>query len=140
MARPSRLQITRKPRKDGSITFGLRVRVGGADESVPLGNSHDGWDETRAERARKQLLAKIELGLWTPRSDSTAASHGDEEPTFRELATDWLRARQRNPAIAGRTVELNESQLKRYLAPFFGELLPSEITLAKIKQYREHIH
>ena len=68
------------------------------------------------------------------------SSHGDEEPTFRELATDWLRARKRNPAIAPRTTELNESQLTRYLAPFFGELRPSEITAAKVKEYRERIH
>src|SRR5205085_1357903 len=36
--------------------------------------------------------------------------------------------------------ELNEMQLRRYLAPFFGELLPSQITRAKIKQYRQKIH
>lgn len=31
-------------------------------------------------------------------------------------------------------------QLRRYLTPFFGELLPSEITRTKIKQYRQKIH
>jgi hypothetical protein len=51
-----------------------------------------------------------------------------------------LRARKRNPAIAGRTIELNESVLTRYLAPFFGELLPSEITKSKVKEYRERVH
>jgi integrase len=139
MPRPPSVQITRHPRKDGSVTFGLRVRVAGADQSTPLGNSHDGWDEIRAETARKQLLAKIELGLWTPQTDN-AASGREEEPTFRELATDWLRTRQLNPAIRERTTELNESQLKRYLTPFFGEMLPSQITPAKIKQYRRRIH
>ena len=62
----------------------------------------------------------------------------DEEPTFRELATDWLQARKQNPAIGPRTTELNEWQLRRYLAPFFGELLPSQITNEKVKQYRRH--
>jgi len=121
------VQITRDRRKDASITFGLRVRVGGADERVPLGNSHDGWDEIRVEVARRQLLAKIELGLWTPGPQDHASRH-DDEPTFRELATDWLRARQLNPAIRERTTELNESQLKRYLLPLFGERLPTQIT------------
>lgn len=117
----------------------MRVRAGGADERIALGNQSDGWDEARAERAREQLLAKIQLGLWSPRADATAASN-DEEPTFRELATDWLNERKLNPAIRPRTIELNLWQLSRYLAPFFGELLPSQVTHAKIKQYRERIH
>lgn len=39
--RPS-VQIARVQRTDGSVTLGLRVRVGGADERVPLGNANDG--------------------------------------------------------------------------------------------------
>jgi integrase len=140
MARPARVQITRDQRKDRSTTFGLRVRIGGADERVALGNTLEGWDEVRAETARRQLLAKIELGQWAPRPANAPATHGDEEPTFRELATDWLRARELNPGIAKRTTELNESQLKRYLAPFFGELRPSQITAGKLKEYRDGIH
>lgn len=136
--RPS-VQITRDSRTDGSVTFGLRVRAGGTDERVPLGNTNEGWDESRVETARRQLLAKIELGLWKPRE--TAVGHDyDEEPTFRELATDWLEARKRNPAIQPRTTELNEWQLRRYLTPFFGELLPSQITPERVKQYRRRIH
>jgi integrase len=140
MGRPPHVQITRRARKDGSTTFGLRVRVSGTDESVPLGNSRDGWDEVRAETARRQFVAKIELGLWAPSPANVPATRSEEEPTFRELATDWLQSRKRNPAISTRTTELNESQLKRYLAPFFGELLPSQITANAVKAYREHIH
>lgn len=139
MPRRPGVQITRDRRADGSVTFGLRVRVGGADERVPLGNTGGGWDEVRAERAREQLLAKIHLGLWSPRQIPAAGSY-DQEPTFRELATDWLDERRRNPAIRPRTIEHNEWQLSRYLAPFFGELLPSQITPAKVKEYRQHIH
>ncbi|MDQ6819694.1 MAG: N-terminal phage integrase SAM-like domain-containing protein, partial [Actinomycetota bacterium] len=139
MPRPPGVQITRDRRKDGSITFALRVRISGSDERLPLGNTTDGWDEIRVEQARRQLLAKIELGQWAPRSQATARDR-DEEPTFRELATDWLESRVRNPAIRPRTIELNETQLKRYLAPYFGELRPSQITVAKIKHYREQIH
>ena len=86
----------------------------------------------------KQLLAKIELGLWSPRPAERGTF--DEEPTFRELATDWLEERRRNPAIRPRTIELNECSSRRYLAPFFGELLPSQITRSKIKEYRQRIH
>lgn len=106
--RPS-VQITRDGRTDGSVTFGLRVRVGGADERVPLGNTTEGWDESRVETARRQLLAKIELGLWTPRPHAVGHDY-DEEPTFRELATDWLEARKHNPATSrGRLSSTNHS-------------------------------
>jgi hypothetical protein len=104
-----------------------------------LGNTSAGWDEARVETVRSQLLARIELGLWTPRADAVGRDY-EEEPTFRELATDWLEARKQNPAIQERTTELNEWQLRRYLTPFFGELLPSQITPDKVKQYRRHIH
>ena len=139
MAPPAHVTITRDRRTDGSITYGLRVRVDGTDERVPLGNTAEGWDETRAEVARRQQVAKMELGLWSPRAGGIAASY-DKEPTFRELATDWLQARKQNPAIGSRTAELNEWQLRRYLAPFFGELRPSQITPEKVKRYRRHIH
>lgn len=139
MPRAPGVQITRDPRKDGSVTFALRVRIAGADERLALGNTNDGWDEARAEQARRQLLAKIELGQWAPRA-SQRNGRGGEEPTFRELATDWLDARRRNPAIRPRTIEVNEWQLKRYLAPFLGELRPSQITAGKVKEYREHVH
>lgn len=139
MPRPPGVQIIRSPRKDGSITFGLRVRAGGEDEVVPLGNSAEGSDEVRVEAARKQLLAKIELRQWTP-GGNVDADDPDEEPSFRELATDWLQDRKRNPAVRPRTTDLNESQLRRYLLPFFGDLLPSKITPQRIKEYRRRIH
>lgn len=139
MPRPLGVQITRNRRKDGSTTYALRVRIHGTDERVPLGNTEDGWDEIRADQARKQLLAKIELGQWSRRRASPSANT-DEEPTFRELATDWLEARRLNPGIRPRTVQFNRTQLTRYLAPFFGELRPSEITVSKIKKYRHRIH
>jgi hypothetical protein len=100
-------------------------------------NSGDGWDEERVERAREQLLAKIELRLWTPRA---ARGHTDDEPTFRELASDWYADRKANPAIRPRTSELDVWQLGRYLLPFFGELRPSQITPQTIKQYRRNLH
>jgi integrase len=140
MARPARVQIRRQARADGSTTFSLRVRTGGADETVALGNSASGWDEIRVETARRQLLAKIELGQWVPRPSGARRSDPDEEPTFRELATDWLRVRELNPGIANATTEKNKSQLQRYLVPFFGDLRPSEITHATIKRFREQIH
>lgn len=143
MPRPASVQIMRRPRKDGSVTYGLRVRTGGADESVPLGNSAEGWDEIRVEAARRQLLAKIELGQWAPhpRDDLRRSSSDDEqEPLFVELATDWLHRRELNPELTETTTKRDRSQLTRYLIPFFGRLRPSEITTNTIRQYRDRLH
>jgi integrase len=139
MARPVSVQITRHWRVDGSTTFALRARISGRDETVPLGNTKEGWDENRAERARRQLLAKLELGLWSP-GTSAARAGSDEEPTFAELATDWLADRKLNPAIRPATTADDRWRLTRYLIPFFGELRPSQITPLKVKQYRRGIH
>jgi integrase len=138
--RPASVQIMRRARKDGTTTFSLRVRVAGADETVPLGNTGGGWDEVRVDAARRQLLAKIELGQWTPSAKQTTARRAADEPTFHELATDWLASRTRNPAIQPRTTELNKWQLARYLIPHFGDLRPSDITVGTIRGYRERIH
>jgi integrase len=115
------------------------VRAGGHDARVPLGNSADGWDEIRAERARRELQAKLELGLWTPQP---ARSYRDatDEPTFRELATDWFEDRRRNPAIRPATIKNDLWALTRYLLPFFGELFPSQISVQTVKEYRRRIH
>jgi integrase len=115
------------------------LRVGGGDETIPLGNTAEGWDEARAERARQQLLAKIELGLWQSDAPPAGASAG-REPRFAELATDWLTDRERNPAIRPRTTDNDRWRLTRYLIPFFGEMLPSQITVLALKQYRRRLH
>jgi integrase len=139
MPRPPGVQLRRRPRRDGTITYSLRVRVGGGDEAVSLGNTSEGWDEARAERARQQLLAKIELGLWQSGEVATGTAR-EREPTFGELATEWLVDRERNPAIRPRTTENDRWRLTRYLIPFFGEMLPSQITALALKQYRRRLH
>ena len=139
MPRPPGVQLRRRTRTDGTITYTLRVRVGGADHAILLGNTADGWDEARAERARQQVLAKIELGIWRP-GEIAARVSADREPTLAELATDWLLDRERNPAIRTRTTEDDRWRLTRYLIPFFGEMLPSQISPLALKHYRRRIH
>lgn len=139
MPRAPGVQLRRRPRGDGTITYSLRVRVGRGDETVLLGNTGDGWDEARAERARQQLLAKIELGLWRP-GGTLSETAANRESTFAELATEWLMDRERNPAIRERTTENDRWRLIRYLIPFFGEMPPSQITPQSIKQYRRRVH
>ena len=103
MSRSPEAQIVRRHRVDGSTTYALRFRVGGVDARVPLGNTNDGWDEPRVERAREQLLAKLKLGLWYPAS--VPAELTDDEPTFRELASDWYYDRESNPTIRASTLK-----------------------------------
>lgn len=139
MPRRPAAQIVRDRRIDGSVTYGLRVRAGGHDTRLPLGHSAEGWDEIRAERARRELQAKLELGLWKPQPEHSYAD-ATEELTFRELATDWFEDRQRNPEIRPATIKNDLWALTRYLLPFFGELFPSQITVQTVKAYRRSIH
>lgn len=139
MPRPAGVQLRRQVRADRTVTYSLRVRVGGSDETVPLGNSADGWDETRADTARQQMLAKIVLGQWTPATAPTRFDPG-HEPTFAELASEWLADRRRNAGIRERTTDDDRWRLERYLIPFFGELRPSRITPLTVKEYRRSIH
>jgi integrase len=92
------------------------------------------WDEPRVDRARRQLLAKIELGLWRPGAVQPARDP-EREPTFRELATDWLVDRRDDPALRPRTIEHDTWQLTRYLLPAFGDLAVSAITPEVVKRY-----
>jgi integrase len=121
------------------VTYGLRVRAGGHDSRVSLGNSAEGWDEVRADRARRELQANLELGLWKPQPQHSYTD-ATEELTFRELATEWFEDRQRNPEIRPATIKNDLWALTRYLLPFFGELFPSQITVQTIKAYRRRIH
>lgn len=111
MASAGGVQVKRRPRVDGTVTYSLRVRLKGIDDTVRLGHSGDGWDEARVEVARRQLVARIELGQWVPPAQQPTPRSPQDEPTFHELATDWLAGRRRNPAIRRRTTELNEWQL-----------------------------
>ena len=120
MPRRPPAQIVRDRRVDGSATFALRVRAGGHDTRVPLGNGHDGWDEVQAERARREFQAKLELGLWTPQPKHSFVE-ATAEATFRELATDWFEDRRRNPEIRDATIKNDLWALTRYLVPFFGD-------------------
>jgi integrase len=139
MARSHGVHIRRRTRSDGTITYSLRIRVDGFDETIPLGNVAEGWDELRAERTREQVRDKIRLGLWNPGAGSVGDEAG-KEPTFVELATEWLLDRERNPEIRQRTTEDDRWRLERYLIPYFGMLRPSQITPFTIKQYRRRIH
>jgi integrase len=138
MPRPPGVQITRDRRKDGSITFGLRVRIRGADERVRSATPATAGTRS-APRQPASNYSSRRNSANGPR-EPTPAIIATTTPTFRELATDWLELRRRNPAIRGGTIQNNEWQLKRYLAPFFGELRPSQITTTKIKEYRQRIH
>lgn len=77
--------------------------------------------------------------MWSPGSVATG-DPSDEEPTFAELATEWLDDRERNPAIRSRTTDDDRWRLTRYLIPFFGGLRPSQITPLTLKDYRRRIH
>lgn len=77
--------------------------------------------------------------VWTPQPQN-AFEDKTEECSFRELATEWFEDREHNPAIGPATIKNDLWALSRYLAPFFGDMLPSQITPQTVKAYRRRIH
>jgi hypothetical protein len=63
-------QIRAHDRKDGLITYSLRLRAYGRREVVTLGPDADGWTMRKAERKLEQILAEIQVGVWRPPSMS----------------------------------------------------------------------
>jgi hypothetical protein len=53
-------------RRDGQVTYSLRVRAYGRREILTLGTDTDGWTYRKAERMLDRVLAEIEVGVWRP--------------------------------------------------------------------------
>jgi hypothetical protein len=66
MARPATGEIRERRRKDGSIFYSARVRVGGRRHTVKFGPDRDGWTRARVEAELEEILTRIKLGLWEP--------------------------------------------------------------------------
>ncbi len=123
-------QIRTHERRDGKITYSLRVRAYGRREVVTLGTDADGWTLRKAERRLEQILAEIQVGLWRPPS----MSPGGEDPTFHVFASRWWCARKSE--LRPTTQADYEWRLRKHLLPFFADTKVSVITIALVDEYR----
>jgi hypothetical protein len=53
-------------RKDGLTSYWLRVRAYGERHRIVLGTDEDGWTRKRAEAELRNVLARIDAGIWRP--------------------------------------------------------------------------
>ena len=131
MEKRSRGQIRMHERKDGQVTFSVRVRAYGRREVVTLGTDTDGWTIRKVERALDQILAEIQSGVWK-RPGATAS--GGEDQTFHEFASRWWAARR---VELRTTTRLDyEWRLCKHLLPFFADFQMSAFTIALVDEYR----
>lgn len=106
-------------------------------------NGHNYRQSTKHTELTQAIHAAEEWYISLRGADSSGklrppADGGAHEPTFREVAEHFmdeyttLTHGQRSP----RWVEGQEIRLRLYLNPFFGDLPISEVTSAKIQEYR----
>ena len=124
MPRPASGQIVARERRDGLITYSLRVTANHRRQRLHLGTQEDGWTAARAERELQDVLAGIRAGVWSP-PVRVVERRMSRIWTFHEYATAYL---------ASRKGELRETSLDDYawrlschLLPFFAEYRVSEI-------------
>jgi integrase len=133
MARPPRGEVVEYGRRDGLITYSLRVTADGERHRLRLGTQEDGWTQARADRELEDVLARIRAGVWTP-PVKAIDTQPTEEQTFHEYATAYL---------AGRKGELSENtfsdstwRLSCHLLPFFAEHRVAAIDVQLVDEYR----
>jgi integrase len=131
MERRLRGQIRTHERKDGQVTFSVRVRAYGRREVVTLGTDTDGWTLCKAERALDRILAEIQVGVWQPPSMSGSLG---EDQTFHAFASRWWAARR--VELRPTTRADYEWRLCKHLLPFFADVQVSAITIALVDEYR----
>src|SRR6266508_4552938 len=133
MARPPTGQVIEKRRKDGT-TFALRFRAYGERRYVTLGTVAEGWDRRRAEVELENVLADVRRGIWKPPARADVIAETEHEPTFHELASEWVERRRHE--VDDRTVEHWKWALSNHLLAFFATYLPSQISVALVERYK----
>jgi integrase len=127
----ARGQIRLHERRDGQVTYSLRVRAYGRREILTLGTDTDGWTYRKAERMLDRALAEIEVGVWRP---PRSQAIGDADQTFHVFASRWWGARRAE--LRPTTQADYDWRLRKHLLPFFADFRVSDITVAVVDEYR----
>jgi integrase len=107
-------------------SYFFRVRSGGVDETIPLGQDFD-----RAATRMLEIQRRIKAGL-PPREERSAIF------TIRDAVQSWLEdhvRHHRHGAFAGNT----HSRCERILVPFMGSLPLEQVTAGTLFSYRNHL-
>jgi integrase len=131
MARQAKGEVLVRERRQGR-TFALRFYAYGKRRYLTLGTTDEGWTRERAEDELSDVLTDVRRGIWKPPARHQGLS--EPEPTFHELASEWLDARRGE--FAARTIEDYGLTLSHHLLPFFAEHTLSEITAQEVDRYK----
>ncbi len=148
MARPATGRVEPEELTDGTFAFRLRFRAYGKRENVTLHERRDcdckgGWTERTAELELRNVLARIQAGVWErPKPKPVIEKTFTEIPTFHEFSSYWLKAKLegligKKPITKG-THDGYLSLLRQHLLPFFGRYRLDEIDDDLCAAFREH--
>jgi len=134
VARPAKGTIETHVLEGGTRSFHLRFRVSGQREREILHERPGcacgcggGWDEQSARNELGNILARVRVGVWRPRTrvpPPTESRRAQPTPTFHEYASRWLQAKV-DGAVGDRPIDANTEadyrwRLLNHLLPFFA--------------------
>ncbi len=124
--------VVRRGKRDTS--FGARITAGGKRHYVTLGYASEGITEAQARVELENVLADIRRGIWKAPAAAPVHEAPREEPTFHELASEWVERRRHE--VDDRTLEHWLWALSTHLLPFFARFPTSAITVALVESYK----
>ncbi len=150
MARPVTGSLKVEQQVDGTLRFRLRFTADGKRETLMLHEQRDcdcgcrgGWSERTGRVELKNLLARIEAGIWErPQVKPPVEKQFVGVPTFHEYASYWLQAKLEGligeKPISENTHAGYRTMLSRHLLPFFGRYRLDEIDKELCAAFRKH--
>jgi integrase len=124
--------VVEKPTRRGTV-YALRFRAYGNREYETLGGTWDGWTRELADDELGRRLAQVRLGQYVPPRREVAVERVEEEPTLREFAWRWHE--DVKDELAEGTADVYGWHV-RMLVDRLGELRLSEITVARVDEYK----
>src|SRR3954452_17466976 len=106
-------------RKDGLTSYWLRFRAYGERHRIVLGTDEDGWTRKRAEAELRNVLARVDAGIWRPPEKRSEPDGSPLAPRFHAFASEWFDARL--PELAPKTQidYYYRWRLSNHVLPFF---------------------
>lgn len=132
MSRPATGQVLERRGKRGKV-YAIRFRALEKRWYVTLGAEPE-WTRKRADEELERTLAAVMLGVWKPPQPDPLPEVALREPTFHELASEWVARREHE--VDARTVEHWRWALSTHLLPFFASFRPSEFTVELVERYK----
>jgi integrase/recombinase XerC len=129
MARPATGKVIEHQGSDGRTYRSLRFTAYGKRRYVSLGTVTAG----EAERELRHVLADVERGAWTPRTEAQAPPEPEPIPTFHAFAEEWW-TRHSVHITAGTQADYRW-RLQVHLIPWFGEMPLNRITFDAVERY-----